>query len=201
MIKRWLSNLRAKLTSTTDPPQTAGAATPGHCPHCQALVAAGEAFCTHCGQPLSSAGALTRRLTAEPAAAVATAEPAWQALPPYALALCDVREHTFTDATLAAGPIRCLCVEVLYQNRGDQAITCNKAQWTLFDTDGYAYEFELINRYYQQLADRTLLETTLAPGQRLRGWVAFKVPLTARQAYVQFRPNYGTEQRLTFSIA
>ncbi|MCU0491267.1 MAG: DUF4352 domain-containing protein [Chloroflexaceae bacterium] len=195
MLKRLFSLFKpdAQPTDTTNH-QAQPTAPEDECPRCQSARAEGASFCTACGRSLSSAGMPTQILT-PPAA---TEE--WRSLPPYTIALGDVQEHTFTDVSLAPGPIRSICIEVAYSNESQEPIKYSLGQWMLYDTDGYAYEFELINRYYQQLAEHKLQEGLLAPGRRVRGWVAFKVPPSAHLAYVQFRSGYTAEQGIEFPL-
>ncbi len=57
----------------------------------------------------------------------------------------------------------------------------------LFDQDGYTYKFEYLAEFFAGLPGSPLPgESIIGPEMRVRGWVVFKIPLTATLERLQF---------------
>lgn len=84
-------------------------------------------------------------------------------------------------------------IDVEYANPTiDQALSCRRNQWFLYDTAGYNYEAEPSGEQWYRARGRPFLggERLLNPGQRLRGWLAFRVPAEATISRAQFLTGF-----------
>ena len=63
---------------------------------------------------------------------------------------------------------------VEYANQAQEPLTFRLSQWLLFDTDGYNYQFELRNQFYEDDALRKLKEGIVVPGTTgsVAGWLS-----------------------------
>ncbi|HEY1012461.1 MAG TPA: DUF4352 domain-containing protein [Herpetosiphonaceae bacterium] len=160
------------------------------CLHCAAPLEPAFRFCPYCGRPDSSAGAATQRLGAGE----------WRAAGGYLVRLHGVQEGAAPGAGPNGAPERCLRLEVEYRNQTAAAQRFALSQWTLADAAGYRYEFELRNQYYGERAGQRLVEGLLAPGEQVRGWVAFKLPPGAVAERVIFRPGYLSDEQAVLGV-
>ena len=90
--------------------------------------------------------------------------------------------------------VRSVRILVVYANPSNQPLKYRLGQWLLFDAEGFSYESELRDQFYQDDARVKLREGVIDPGQQARGWVAFKIREKAQPAYVQFRADYMTRK-------
>lgn len=161
----------------------------GHCLHCAAPLEPAFRFCPYCGRPAASAGTATRRLDAP-----------WSAAGGYLVRVHGVEEATAQGAGPNGASERSLCLEVEYRNPTSAPLRFALSQWTLADTAGYRYEFELRNHYYAGRHGQRLAEGLLAPQEQVRGWVAFKLPPEAVADRVLFRPGYLSDEQAAIGL-
>jgi len=77
---------------------------------------------------------------------------------------------------------RLVAVEVIVSNAGSETVSVNPLYTSLVDVDGFVYEAELAAR------DGQIDTLDLAPGERVRGWVAFTIPENAQPAGIRYAP-------------
>jgi hypothetical protein len=123
-------------------------------------------------------------------------DPIWVQVGDFAVRLHDLIELWIEDIH----PVRSVICDVEYRNDGNESLDYGLRQWQIYDTTGHAYEFELVNRFYQERAHDKLATGILAPGRRARGLVAFHVPANRTLAYLQFRPNFTTRAIAEFPL-
>lgn len=75
---------------------------------------------------------------------------------------------------------RLVAVEIIVSNAGAEAVSVNPLYTSLVDADGFVYEAELAGR------DGQIDTMELAPGERVRGWVAFTIPEGAQPAGIRW---------------
>jgi hypothetical protein len=75
---------------------------------------------------------------------------------------------------------RLVAVEITVSNAGAEAVSVNPLYTSLVDADGFVYEAELAAR------DGQIDTLDLAPGERVRGWVAFTIPEGAQPAGIRW---------------
>ena len=83
--------------------------------------------------------------------------------------------------------VRSVRILVEYANHSNVSLKFRLSQWLLFDTEGFAYEFEIRNQFYEKDAVHKLKEGVMIPGQQVKGWVAFQLPKEAQLSHVQFQ--------------
>src|SRR5262245_61091849 len=117
------------------------------CHVCESEQRASARFCDQCGAPLSSAGVPTSPLTSAgvPTSPLARAPSEWASMRDYAVRLVSWS----LDALEGQPELQSVCIEVEYRNASGRPLRYGLSQWTLYDTSGYAYAFELINQLYQ----------------------------------------------------
>jgi hypothetical protein len=170
------------------------------CPSCGSEQRTSARFCDQCGAALSSAGVPTSPLMQSsagvPTSPLNTAMSDWVVLGDYAVRLLGRHAMPLDDQP----GTQSVCVEVEYHNQGLQPLPYRLSQWMLYDTRGYAYTFELINRLYQGRELQKLPDGLLAPGKYARGLVAFRTPAGVRFDYLQFRPNATATEAADFPL-
>lgn len=125
----------------------------------------------------------------------------WASVGAYAVQVTAVKEATVYDTgQLEATHVRAIRILVAYANHTQGRLNCRLNQWHLLDTEGFAYEFELRNQFYEDDALRKLQSGVIEPGQETQGWVAFQAPADASLASVQFRPDYLSDEVATFQL-
>ncbi len=77
-----------------------------------------------------------------------------------------------------------------HNNTQDKALSYRLNQWSLFDVEGYAYEYEISSYLYQERDKQRLRESLLNPQTHVRGWVAFKVPQGVVLERLQFLTGF-----------
>ncbi len=83
---------------------------------------------------------------------------------------------------------RLVAVELIAGNESAEPFDVNVLNSTLVDAEGFTYTAEL-----GAVADQMKL-VTLAPGERVRGWVAFSIPAAAQPAAIKYAPRiFGAE--------
>jgi hypothetical protein len=97
---------------------------------------------------------------------------------------------------------RIILIDIEYQNKTDDVLSCRSNQWVLFDIDGYTY-----SSFYN---DPTLFEDRRRPsltgqrfanpGGRLRGWLAFNVPNDVVIEKVQFLTAFLSTKTVEFTL-
>lgn len=75
---------------------------------------------------------------------------------------------------------RLVAVEIIVSNAGAETVSVNPLYTSLVDADGFLYEAELAAR------DGQIDALDLAPGERVRGWVAFTIPESAQPAGIRY---------------
>jgi hypothetical protein len=75
---------------------------------------------------------------------------------------------------------RLVAVEIVVSNAGAETVSVNPLYTSLVDADGFVYEAELAAR------DGQIDTMDLAPGERVRGWVAFTIPEGAQPAGIRW---------------
>lgn len=164
-----------------------------NCSTCDSRLDPAARFCDLCGVLVSSAGRATRRLGGQPGP--------WLRLGEYTVCVHDLIDGHVLDPAYRDTPVeRTICVEVAYRNDTDAPLSYRLGQWMLYDTAGYAYEFEIRRYLYQGRDARKLQEGVLAPGRQARGWVAFIVPEDASVDYIQFRPGHLSDTTLEIAV-
>ena len=108
----------------------------------------------------------------------------------------DVLVHEFVDETDSQGDQRVIFINVEYaNNRSNEALSCRKNQWYLYDDQGYSYEAGSKASLYD---DKNLQylggERFITLNKNLRGWLAFEIPDDAVVDGIQFITGFlGTE--------
>lgn len=93
------------------------------------------------------------------------------------------------------GKERIFYLEVECQNNSSKTIKCHGGQWQLFDENGFVYEREYLPSYlYGDRGKSPLLETVLAPGMNVRGWLAFKLPAEKKIKKFHFFSGYLSKE-------
>lgn len=105
---------------------------------------------------------------------------------------------------LAQGAVdRLVYVNVEYQNlTSDQTLSYRLNQWTVFDSEGYAYQ-PLSGSTIGLFSERgrpALREGALGPGTRVRGWLAFRVPYRCELERLQFLTGFLTSKVADISL-
>lgn len=117
----------------------------------------------------------------------------WADIEGGAIRVHEVKEAVIYDNGITTPKhVPSLRILVEYANKGSAPLKFRLSQWTLFDTEGFMYEFELRNQFYEDDAPRKLREAICAPQQHVKGWVAFQPTAEAVPSYVQFRLHYMT---------
>jgi hypothetical protein len=73
-----------------------------------------------------------------------------------------------------------VAVEVAIGNVSGERVTVNPLNSTLIDSEGFAYTAELAGR------DDQLILVDLKPGERVKGWVAFKIPEASEADIIKY---------------
>jgi hypothetical protein len=73
-----------------------------------------------------------------------------------------------------------VAVEIVVGNITGKQISVNPLYASIVDTDGFAYSLELA------AVDDQLITTAIDVGEKVRGWVAFEVPITAEPAILKY---------------
>lgn len=97
--------------------------------------------------------------------------------------------------------VRSVRVLVAYANHSRQALKFRLGQWQLVDVEGFAYDSELRDQFYEGDALVKLREGVIDPGQEARGWVAFKTPAKAQPEYIRFRADYVTRNVVNVRVS
>jgi hypothetical protein len=84
---------------------------------------------------------------------------------------------------------RLIAVEVVVGNVSGEMVSPNSLGATLLDADGLKYRSELGGR------DDELALVSINPGEKVRGWVAFKIPEQAAPAFLDFDLANGISLR------
>ena len=79
---------------------------------------------------------------------------------------------------------------VEYDNQGREPLDYRLNQWSIFDDENYAYDYEIMNFYYQDQSRPRLEESVLNPGMQVKGWAAFPIPDDVTIDRVQFLTGY-----------
>ncbi len=79
-----------------------------------------------------------------------------------------------------------VAVELVVGNVSGSALSVNPLNATLIDNDGFAYHPELAAR------DGQLGTLDLNPGEKVDGWVAFKVPNEAKPKTIKYELTFGS---------
>ena len=83
---------------------------------------------------------------------------------------------------------RLIAVEIIVGNVSAAALSVNPLNATLIDSEGFTYQPELAGR------DGQLGLVDLAPGEKIRGWVAFEIDENATPARIKYALDYfGSE--------
>lgn len=87
---------------------------------------------------------------------------------------------------------RVIYINVVYRNRtAKKVMSCRRNQWVLYDDNGYSYDPESADRYYDPQQFRYLGgDRAISPDTKLRGWLAFVVPFDAVLERVQFLDGF-----------
>lgn len=100
----------------------------------------------------------------------------------------EVFLHSIAEETVQKQ--RVLYIEVAYRNPSGHDLTCRHDQWVVFDRDGYTYEptkdYDFRALYESNARRYVGLSRVITPGMKLRGWLGFVLPGTAKVAYLQF---------------
>ena len=73
-----------------------------------------------------------------------------------------------------------VAIEVVIGNVSGEKITVNALNSTLLDTEGFTYQAELAGR------DGQIILVDLAPGERVKGWVAFEIPEASEADIIKY---------------
>ncbi|MGB1252912.1 MAG: DUF4352 domain-containing protein [Candidatus Promineifilaceae bacterium] len=95
----------------------------------------------------------------------------------------------YDNGLLKPEHVRSVRVLATYENQTNTPIKSSLIHWVIFDEEGFSYDYEIRNQFYEKDKTQKLQSTVIGAGQRMKGWVAFQVPRTATPAYVQFRPS------------
>ena len=160
-----------------------------NCPSCGANLQVNDNSqyfaCEHCGNKFvlnSKASDLkpAERKKLNPQATYTRQLKQWVKVDAYEICLHEVRD-------LPRKNFRILAINVEYRNNGDGMLSCRIGQWNLFDQDGYTYQFEYLAEFFTGLPGSRLPgESVIGPEMRVRGWIVFKIPLTATVERLQF---------------
>lgn len=96
--------------------------------------------------------------------------------------------------------VRSVRILVEYNNHSEKPVKFRLGQWLLFDTDGFSYESELRNQFYEDDASCKLREGIIDPGQQVKGWVAFSITKNSRLSHVQFRADFITRKVINIQL-
>jgi len=82
-----------------------------------------------------------------------------------------------------------VAVEIIVSNISGDSLSVNPLNAVLLDTEGFTYQVELAG------VDDQLATTNINPGEKVRGWVAFKIPEAAVPAKIKYTVGFfgGTE--------
>jgi hypothetical protein len=125
----------------------------------------------------------------------------WVNAESYAICVHALKDVVVSDTGISV-PAHVRSVRVLVEYANNTAIPFRffLHQWLLFDTDNFAYEFEIRNQFYEEDAIHKLKEGTIQSGQKVKGWVAFQVPEKARLSHIQFQMGYPSNKSLTIQL-
>lgn len=112
----------------------------------------------------------------------------WVTVGEYTVIVHEFDEETFTDSD---GNVECIFyLHVEYDNQSNEAVDYRLNQWSVFDDENYAYDYEIMDRYYEDQGKPRLRESMLNPGMQVKGWAAFLVPEGATINRAQFLTGY-----------
>lgn len=127
----------------------------------------------------------------------------WLAINDYTIFVHSaLRDAVINDTGLITPEfVRSVRILVEYINHSDTSIKFRLSQWLLFDTDGFSYESEIRNQFYEDDASCKLREGIIDPGQQAKGWVAFKVSIKSRLSHIQFRADFITSKVINIRLS
>ena len=165
-----------------------------HCPICKSELPAEARYCMRCGKlvPPAATGA-TQPLSTTNRQPFLLGD--WFSIEGCALCVHEIKDELIFDSGLIEPTqVRSLRLLVEYVNDTADPISYRLSQWKLYDREGFSYEFELRTQFYASDAPHRLIEGSLSPGHRVRGWVAFQLPEGATADYVQFMLAYSSKE-------
>lgn len=94
---------------------------------------------------------------------------------------------------------RLISVDAEYRNNSMEILSCRRNQWVLYDSDAYSYD-TMSNTTVLEQHTRPPIggERIISPGGRVRGWVAFKVPESAKPERLQFLTGFLKTKTVDF---
>lgn len=110
----------------------------------------------------------------------------WMCVGEYQIFLHEVAEDQDGDQ-------RAIYIDIEYANLSSKSpLGCRRNQWVLFDQENYSYEVEWSGNtlYKAQYSPYFGSERLLSLNMHARGWLAFKVPPTAKLKRLQFFTNF-----------
>ncbi|GAB4213411.1 MAG: hypothetical protein OHK0022_50530 [Roseiflexaceae bacterium] len=110
---------------------------------------------------------------------------------------------TETIALVQGAVDRLVYVNVEYQNlTSDQTLSYRLNQWTVFDSEGYAYPAVSSSTagLFTERGRPPLRDGALGPGTRVRGWMAFRVPYGCELERLQFISGFLTSKIADISL-
>ena len=130
----------------------------------------------------------------------------WLKIGSHSVCVRDLKDSTvYDDGILEPQHVRSFRVLVSYENHSNEVVSVGLRQWSLFDSEGFAYEFELRNQFYQDFysddAPRKLKEGEIMPGQKIQGWVAFQPAIDAKVTHVTFRPTFTSNHMANIKLS
>lgn len=119
----------------------------------------------------------------------------WLRVGDYEICVHDVFEEPVQDE-------RVIYVNVAYRNTSNKNLSCRRAQWVIFDVDGYTYDPESRNTLLEPFGRPPLSgERVIAIGMRVRGWLAYKIPKGCTIERLQFLTGYVSSKITEFLLA
>ena len=122
----------------------------------------------------------------------------WVSVDDYTVIVHEFNRETLTDSEGNVEHVYYLHVE--YDNQSNKAVDYRLNQWSVFDDENYAYDYELADRYYEDVGKPRLRESMLNPGMQVKGWAAFLVPEDATISRAQFLTGYLDGTAVDFAL-
>lgn len=171
------------------------------CPACgaEAKVSgdANDFSCEHCGNRFllknqAQKMSATERKNLQPLATYAHQLGQWLKAGDYEICVHDIFEEQVKNQWM-------VYINVEYRNNSDENLSCRVGQWIMYDTEGYSYDSVSQSAYFGDKGRPRLNERVIAPGMRVRGWMAFKKP-TQDMERLQFLSGYVGKHTVDFLL-
>ncbi|GAB4190052.1 MAG: hypothetical protein OHK0022_02600 [Roseiflexaceae bacterium] len=125
----------------------------------------------------------------------------WFGIEDYQFCIHDLKDRTvFDNGILEPHHVRSVRILVEYRNESRQSLRHSMMQWMVCDRSGFCYESEIRTQFYEEDAPRRLKEGMVAPGERIRGWVAFSPTQFAVLSVVKFRSSGMSDRVLSIPL-